>query len=764
MDLYILFRVARIESRYIKRDYKSLFTSGGNYIMQRIKVRRWIAWMLVFAMAFLGQLIPAQAKTILSKPKISRVVSKNAGELKITYKKMPKRTKYQIQVSTDKKFKKVTQSKVVKGNGTTTTFKKLKAVTYYVRMRCFRTKKKKKRYSTWSALKKIRVSGAKKSNKSTRTTSITASDTTRPTTSPRRSDEDLFREFWNELIKQDQNSSTGNSTSGNNNSGGNSSGNDASNSTNEPNNSGSTGSDISDSGNTGNSDNTDKLPVDISNGTIYVYKTSYIYNGEPYCPETSVVSADGYLLKQNIDFTVSYENNINAGFATVHVYGMGNYTGELTDTFEIDKAMPQMASYGQKEAIVGQPVDIRFDAKPEGKCTYEVYKDGSDEQTDQYTKLNENGELVPIRSGIVEVKVRIAESENYRATEYSLGTLTICDEDSPEGGFNVITYAVGDTYKSTIDATTVENGIGTFNVSFASDASDAWLDRHMRFEVEDATPTAYSKAFRWLGQNMTAPTLMVSNTTEELRARYDYGRDNIVSPCAQQPISDTEKKRLSARKLTVKAGVGVRVCKIKAYRDDTLYDVIYIATQPYDDKENYLDEEYYAHARHKVEAKIWTDDMTNLQKLNALASYISTTTHYPGSGCTKKATNPTFWNAFSVDGIDLYYNMYRTMSTLNRIMDLQGGITTCVGVDIVQKAATDDMGLPYLYDSTTGTIADGEGVWLGIKSYSSNPSAAYHVSVIYKDANEKRSFVDAQGMITNTTCEEHGCLDKVIRD
>ena len=94
MDLYILFRVARIESRYIKRDYKSLFTSGGNYIMQRIKVRRWIAWMLVFAMAFSGQLIPAQAKTILSKPKISRVVSKNAGELKITYKKMPKQTKH----------------------------------------------------------------------------------------------------------------------------------------------------------------------------------------------------------------------------------------------------------------------------------------------------------------------------------------------------------------------------------------------------------------------------------------------------------------------------------------------------------------------------------------------------------------------------------------------------------------------------------------------------------------------------------------------
>lgn len=727
--------------------------------MKRIKVRRWIVWMLVFAMAFSGQTIPAQAKTTLSKPKIRQVVSKNAGELKITYKKMSKQTKYQIQVSTDKKFKKIAQSKTVKGNGTATTFKKLKVAIYYVRMRSFRTEKKKKRHSAWSASKKIRVSGTKTSDNSQST-----SNTTQPTTPVRRSDEDLFWEFWNELIKQDQDASTGDTTSGNNNSGSNSSGNDASNGANDSNNSGSTGSDISDGGNTDDTDHTDKQPVDISNGTIYVYKTSYIYIGEPYCPETAVVSADGYLLKQNIDFTVSYENNINAGFATVHAYGIGNYTGELTDTFEIDKAMPQMASYGKKEAIVGQPVDIHFDTKPEGKCTYEVYEDGSDEQTDQYTKLNENGELVPIRSGIVEVKVCIAESENYRSTEYSLGTLTICDEDNPEGGFNVITYAVGDTYKSTLDATTVENGIGTFNVSFASDASDDWLDRHMRFEVEDATPTAYSKAFRWLGQDMTVPSLTVSNTTEELRTKYDYGRDSIVSPCAQQPISNTDKKRLSARKLTIKAGVGVRVCKVKAYRDDTLYDVIYIATQPYDDQENYLDEEYYAIARHKVEAKIWTDDMTNLQKLNVLASYISSTTHYPRSGCTKKATNPTFWNAFSVDGIDLYYNMYSTMSTLNRIMDLQGGITTCVGVDIVQKAATDDLGLPYLYDSKTGTIADGEGVWLGVKSYSSNPSAAYHVSVIYKDANENRYFVDAQGMITDTTCEEHGCLDKVIRD
>ena len=67
--------------------------------------------------------------------------------------------------------------------------------------------------------------------------------------------------------------------------------------------------------------------------------------------------------------------------------------------------------------------------------------------------------------------------------------------------------------------------------------------------------------------------------------------------------------------------------------------------------------------------------------------------------------------------------------------------------------ATEDLGLPYLYDADTKTVAEGEGVWLVRGSYNSNPSAATHESVIYKDANERRTFIDAQGMITDTTCE-----------
>lgn len=179
---------------------------------------------------------------------------------------------------------------------------------------------------------------------------------------------------------------------------------------------------------------------------------------------------------------------------------------------------------------------------------------------------------------------------------------------------------------------------------------------------------------------------------------------------------------LSSRKIIITAGNGVRVCKVKAY----------------------------------------VDDMTNLQKLYALANYINNTTHYPGAGCTKKDINPTFYNDFSVDGIGLFYYLF-PMPTLNRVMDLQGGITTCIGVTVVQRAATEDLKLPYLYDSSTKTVADGEGVWLAVGSASSNPSVGSHYSVIYKGENEHKSFVDCQGLIADTTCEQHGCRAKVIQ-
>ena len=53
-------------------------------------------------------------------------------------------------------------------------------------------------------------------------------------------------------------------------------------------------------------------------------------------------------------------------------------------------------------------------------------------------------------------------------------------------------------------------------------------------------------------------------------------------------------------------------------------------------------------------------------------------------------------------------------------MDLQGGIVTCQAASIVEHAAMEDLGLPYLYDAVSDTVLSGEGVWIGMGSYSTN--------------------------------------------
>ena len=85
-----------------------------------------------------------------------------------------------------------------------------------------------------------------------------------------------------------------------------------------------------------------------------------------------------------------------------------------------------------------------------------------------------------------------------------------------------------------------------------------------------------------------------------------------------------------------------------------------------------------------------------------------------------------------------------------------------VVADVIYMAATEDLHLKALYDQESGTVADGEGVWLASGSASSNPTVFTHVSLIYKDADEQRHFIDAQGLLADDSCEEHGCLDKVL--
>lgn len=60
-----------------------------------------------------------------------------------------------------------------------------------------------------------------------------------------------------------------------------------------------------------------------------------VYDGTAHEPGVVVTYGSNTTLVPNVDYTVSFADNVNAGTATVTVNGIGNYTGTTTETFTI---------------------------------------------------------------------------------------------------------------------------------------------------------------------------------------------------------------------------------------------------------------------------------------------------------------------------------------------------------------------------------------------------------------------------------------------
>lgn len=73
----------------------------------------------------------------------------------------------------------------------------------------------------------------------------------------------------------------------------------------------------------------------IENCNITLEKDEYINDGTPKTPSITVKNTNGTILKQNIDFKVTYANNSSVGIATAEIAGTGNYTGTTEVTFNI---------------------------------------------------------------------------------------------------------------------------------------------------------------------------------------------------------------------------------------------------------------------------------------------------------------------------------------------------------------------------------------------------------------------------------------------
>ena len=80
-----------------------------------------------------------------------------------------------------------------------------------------------------------------------------------------------------------------------------------------------------------------KSTTDIISLAITLEKTLYTYSGIANEPKAIIIDGDRTLV-QDTDYTLSYENNINVGTATVKIVGIENYVGSVTKNFTIERA------------------------------------------------------------------------------------------------------------------------------------------------------------------------------------------------------------------------------------------------------------------------------------------------------------------------------------------------------------------------------------------------------------------------------------------
>ena len=78
------------------------------------------------------------------------------------------------------------------------------------------------------------------------------------------------------------------------------------------------------------------LPTDINEAEIELSEYSYEYSGNAIKP-TVTINFNNNILKENIDYELSFKDNVNSGEAKLIIKGIGNYRGEKEIIFNINK-------------------------------------------------------------------------------------------------------------------------------------------------------------------------------------------------------------------------------------------------------------------------------------------------------------------------------------------------------------------------------------------------------------------------------------------
>jgi hypothetical protein len=152
--------------------------------------------------------------------------------------------------------------------------------------------------------------------------------------------------------------------------------------------------------------------ISLKDCTIKLSSSTYTYNGKAKKP-TVTVTYNNQTLKENVDYTVSYKNNVNAGTkASVIIAGKSGSicVGSVTKKFTIKKAANTITASNVKKKISGKKRTISLGVKRNGKAKL-TYK-----SSNQRIKVASNGKVtIPAKFvGKATITITAAATTNYK--------------------------------------------------------------------------------------------------------------------------------------------------------------------------------------------------------------------------------------------------------------------------------------------------------------------------------------------------------------
>lgn len=279
--------------------------------------------------------------------------------------------------------------------------------------------------------------------------------------------------------------------------------------------------------------------------------TDQFYTGEPRTPYSITWNAKGDYgkLKEGVDYTVEYKDNIKKGTATATITGIGKYSGVITKTFKI--------------------IDFTFDVLYEGKTLATMdkaaidalTKSSKDNNVDYYYQYGKDGQnyvcYVPAKAYVTVASVMQAEDVS------SWAGLKVAAVD----GFGYALAAATDAEAKfwpgqTADSTAITDGAQDAPAIIADSCSEAPITTTAA-EAAAAAKEAYASS-----KKTDQSRLFVGCSEDEYKAYRMPGSRYVTGICrfnilGEYAMKDTNPVKVAKAKATVKKGktVAVKVSK-----------------------------------------------------------------------------------------------------------------------------------------------------------------------------------------------------------